>query len=131
MNSPRDDLDDAVAEGDVVGPAVEGDAEGDDADDAEEEGDDRDGEAALLQAEPAAAALHPDAPAPPEQRPAHPQPVRGLRAHAGRPRVVPQPLPLLQNRTDQMTSLHVKYAIPSGCVNPHKDGNWLDSCNLS
>ena len=42
---------DAVAEGDVVGPAVEGDAEGDDADDAEEEGDDRDGEAALLQAE--------------------------------------------------------------------------------
>ena len=42
---------DAVAEGDVVWPAVEGDAERDDADDAEEEGDDRDGEAALLQAE--------------------------------------------------------------------------------
>ena len=98
MNSPRDDLDDAVAEGDVVWPAVEGDAEGDDADDAEEEGDDRDGEAALLQAEPAAAALHPDAPAPPEQRLAHPRRLRGPNAH--RPRAMPQPSLLILNRTN-------------------------------
>ena len=92
-------MDDAVAEGDVVGPAVEGDAEGDDADDAEDEGHDGDREAALLQAEPAAAGLHPDAPAPPEQRLAHP---RGLgRPHAHRPGVMPQPSLLNEQNMDE------------------------------
>ena len=93
VREPRDDLDDAVSEGDVVGPAVEGDAEGDDADDAEDEPRDGDGEAALLEAEAAAAGLHPDAPAPPEQRLTHPR--RLSRPHAHSPRVMPQPSLLL------------------------------------